>query len=525
MEVQEGLLCTSAGCGLSPGFNKLPSFVTDTVCLGRGDASLLGPGNVILRRDDSLICPKRQEGATLMGLATRLSYVCRTCPCNADRALCHRHGVAPPKVNNEMDSYRAALIKCAPNVLSLFVEFRSQWQDAWYEKWPKRKQELMYGSIDNDAVIPDRVNAMVKRECGHAYPSRPRLIQYYPNLATQAKFGPEFFAIQKAYCELFQRFEIGLGVRVTFASGMNAVEMGHWMDAVLADIPNARFYERDGKSWDATMQAEHMRVRLLAYASCGDEFLDFVRSGENVVGRDPRGVLKYKLRATVKSGHNDTTLGNSLVNAGIAFEAMVALRLQGDIIVAGDDLLVVVDGDFDDIRFSAVESDCGIRPEYRKFDNVADVSFVSGVWFKLPSGCVFCPKPGRLLARLFWTVRPPPAKKRQLYLNAVVSGLLPTCHDVPVIADFLRAHFTVGIPDVAYVTDKFHWMWSVEQDYNKSDLFEAFCSRYQFHYAEIVDCVALIRSVAGRVGMLSHPVLDRIMEVDLADLADRPLSL
>jgi len=35
----------------------------------------------------------------------------------------------------------------------------------------------------------------------------------------------------------------------------------------------------------------------------------------------------------------------------------------------------------------------------------------------------------------------------------------------------------------------------------------------------------MLTACRGRVGIVSHPVLDRLMEVDLSDLASRPLSL
>jgi len=381
-------------------------------------------------------------------------------------------------------------------------------------------------SVDDDVPEPGRVKLMVKREGAHAMPTRPRGIQYYTNLATQSLFGPEFYALQKAYTSWFQRRDVGGGVRVTFASGLNAETLGDWMKDVLSDVRLPMFYERDGKNWDATMQEEHLGVRLAAYVAAGPAFVEFVKAGFEVRGSHARGGMRYRLRGTVKSGHNDTTLGNSIVNACIAVTAMHQHGLHGDVIVAGDDLLIVVEGDFDEHALAATEARCGIVPDYRKFSNPCDVSFISGVWFCAASDWIFVPKPGRLLARLFWSTHPPPPKLRQRYLNAIVLGLRPSCGDIPVVGEFLDAHYDKGAPvDAPRSLDKRLKVWSVGKSASRQAMVAAFCARYGVSEEEIVDVESFLRGVKGRVGLVSHPVLDRLVEVDLADLSERPLSV
>lgn len=528
MEVVDGVILTEGGVSLQPGFNVLPVNVTNTICFGAGDISKLAPGNALLKRDPDVrpeSCVSDQKGATLVGLSTGLSYVCRTCACNAERAICHRHGVTPPPVTASFDDVIGYFDGVRESLLDGFVAYRAEWQDAWIYKWPAVKQRLIKESLDNDAVLPGRVKLMVKFESGHAMPSRPRGIQYYPNLATQAAFGPEFYALQKAHTSWFQRRDVGRGVKVTFASGLNSAALGDWMREVLAETPEPHFYERDGKNWDATMQAEHLRVRLAAYACAGADFCGFVEEGFDVRGSHARGGLKYRLRGTVKSGHNDTTLGNSIVNASIAMKAMWAMNLRGDVIVAGDDLLVVVSGDFDEHAFAQLERECGIVPDYRKFSNPTEVSFISGVWFPVGEDWIFVPKPGRLLARLFWAVHPPPAKTRQNYLNSIVLGLRPSCGDMPIVSAFLDAHYEEAVaPCGPWAVGKYLKTWSVGKRAESQLLAEAMCARYGISMLDIDAAEVAIREARGRVGLLSHPVLDRILEVDLADLDVRPLA-
>lgn len=525
-----GRVQSEMGVRLFRFFTCVADCVTNTICLGRGDEGKLG-ACVIKRRDPAMAASGQcldldQRGATLMGLTTGMAFVLRNCPCNAHQALCHRHGTKAPPFSASFDPIFARLKELRPMLFSTYLSHLSHWSTAWLEKWPQKKREAIIDSELGDDVLPDRVKVMVKREVNHALPSKARLIQFYPNFATQAKFGPEFYAMQKTYTEVFHRFEILPGVRITFASGLNASSLGKWMEDVLSDIPNPMFYERDGKNWDSTMQRPHMDVRLAAYDVGGAEFVAFVSAGFEVTGTCQGSALKYKLTGTVKSGHNDTTLGNSLVNAFIAALSMAKCGLRGDIIVAGDDLLSVVDGDFDEHALAGVERDFGIVPEYRKFDNVLDVSFISGVWFRCNTGFIFAPKPGRLLARLFWTTKPPPPKRYAQYCNGIVAGLRPTCSAMPIIGAFLEAHYRDDVEVDAVAAWQHRTELEVDHALDLGDkcLRDSFCARYGLTHDDVAEVEQALRELPkGSVGFLSHPVLDRIVGHDLADVHVRPI--
>jgi hypothetical protein len=152
-----------------------------------------------------------------------------------------------------------------------------------------------------------------------------------------------------------------------------------------------------------------------------------------------------------------------------------------------------------------------------------DVSFVSGVWFPTGSSWHFVPKPGRLVSRLFWTTRPPAPKQISRYLNSIVMGLRPTCAGMPVIGAFLDAHYDAR-GGSGYVLDKRVRVWQTNKAVERSELLIGFCARYGLAVGDVEDCERFLLANSGRVGIVSHPVLDRMMEVDLADLADRPVS-
>jgi hypothetical protein len=435
-------------------------------------------------------------------------------------ALCNRHGVKPPQPQFERLWFTDYLAGVYREIELLYVEEMVHWTTGWLAKWPLNKRKGILRSQEADEIRASDLHCMVKREDYIAIPTRARLIQYYVNPATQAEFGPQITGLQKALTKLFYKRFVCEGITVTFASGMNALELGQWMDWAVESCAQVAFYERDGKNWDATMQEIHLDLKMEAYKCAGEDLLKYVAAGYQATGRNPRGRFKYAINGTTKSGHNDTTLANTLNNAGIAVQAMRACGLRGHILVAGDDMLAVVDGDFSLDEMVAEEAKSGIKPEARKFYRVQDVSFISGIWFDTTVGHVFTPKPGRLLRKLFWTVKPPPPKHRARYLNGVVLGLLPVCAGMPVVEAFLRAHYTAGEKSTPGLSPREHWR--VARSLDRSQMIGPFCTRYALTVPEVVALEESLLSHSGLVGIVRHPTIDKIVGVDLADLNDRP---
>jgi len=389
----------------------------------------------------------------------------------------------------------------------------------WRRKWSGSKRRQIDASVRDDRPRPELVDLMVKREAHHDPPSRPRGIQMYRNMATQALFGYVFYALQHAVCDVFRERDVGGGVDITIACGMNALDLGAWMDRVVRRGARG-FYERDGRNWDATMARHHHLLKMCLYRHINPDFARFVEACYRVRGAHlgPHGWLRYSVEGTVKSGHNDTTLGNSIVNAFIAAEALWAARVRGSILVMGDDLIIAL---YDEVPLEvlvAIEARFGIVPIARMFFSPFDVSFISGVWFPHGSGYAFAPKPGRLFARLFWTVHPPAPRRMEPYLRGVCRGLRPTCGGLPLVRELLRAFDTPGEADV--VRDKSTPY--AEVDVSWGDLFEHFASRYHVSVRDLHDCEAWLRLLEPGPALLVHPVLDALMRVDLADAPTRP---
>lgn len=465
-----------------------------------------------------------QIGATCVGPVCRLAYTCRSCICNAQNAVILRHGVEQPVCTRQFSGELwADVIRSICFEYDLLLPW---FLEHWLDRWPKGKCADIRRSQIVDAVIASCLKAFVKRECGYNLPSKARLIQGYINLATQALFGPEFACLQKAATRVFCGVEVGCA-RVWFGSGMDYRDLGAWMDRVMEDFGRPVFYERDGKNWDATQNDVHHAFKLRFYDCAGDAFVQFVESGFAGTGYVGRGedFMKYRLTGTVKSGHNDTTLGNSLVNAGILVEMLNHFRVRGYVLVAGDDALVAIDGDYPHQAFVDFEASFGICPVARRFDSPFDVSFISGVWYFVDGMYMFGPKIGRQLAKLWWTVHPPSTRAMTDYRYSVACCLAMVFLDFPFFRTYLPRLLSRG---KLRAIDKFKvtpFHSNVFRIQDQRGFRFGLCRRYGVTMDDLdrLDAIGAVLPLGPCY--VVDPAFDAIMEVDLADCPLRSCSV
>lgn len=513
-----GRLISSTAVEIPFGCGAFAADVTDAVCLGFGDRNLLGD-HVAIRSVPGACGIHQQSGATCLGLTTRVAFVLASCGANMHQALCTRHGQPYPKTAADiMDAYpRFAAIFAAISTEYMMssVSMRGDWE----KKWPGSKLLSILESEIFDIFQPSKVKCFVKREVYHKLPTKARLIQAYSRLVTQARFGPNCWVMQKLLSHVVRRFDVGDGIDVTFACGLNGLDLSMWMDSVVLDGVIC-FVERDGERWDSTMNPLLLEFKNRLYSILDREFAGFADQCIWSAGaaRTERGVFRYAVGGTVKSGHNDTTLGNSLINAAIAVLACLELGIRASVIVAGDDMLLAVYGEVDLAKYLAVEAKYGIIPVGAKFYQPKHVSFMSGVWVESNARFWFVPKPGRMLARLWWTVNPPTRKRVDRYKRGVARGLMPTCGKVPVIADLIVPFDTEG---EVILSDKARMFGVCAYDI-KDDIWAAFAARYGLNEFELRATCSRLRSLANHVGWYRDDVTDRIMTVDLADPNERP---
>jgi hypothetical protein len=518
---------------LPVGKYNLPDIACETLCLGYGDENNLMPSatvKIIGPHDDC--CNRKEAGATLRGYATGPSFVARKCHHNFHNALCNRHCKA---VKNQcvksMDRFIADFKQDFHVMQQDYCSSMLGADSAWLDKWPLSKRRLIIKSQAEEIPLPEQVKSFVKREGAHKPPTKARGIQGYANMATQAHIGPRCYTLQKVMTRGFNRCERN-GISITFASGFNSSDLGDWMTWALSKYDKPMFYERDGKNWDATMQEMHHELKKQVYDEiAAQEFVEFIDRCAKVEGmsrfKTSLGtvIIKYLVEYTTKSGHNDTTLGNSLINAAISYLSMLECGLKGDVIVAGDDCLIVIDGDFDEKQLAGAEAAFGIEPEYRKFDHVYDVSFISGIWCPSKGGLCFVPKPGRLFKRLFWTTTVVSKRMTRGWQSCVVAGLLPCVKGIPLVTEFLSLFDVKEKVRLSAVQTKELYRPAYNNVVNEFDpetILYWFMHRYKCSEAEMLSARNFLDSLPrGGIGLVNHPLLMKVCDIDLAEIDER----
>jgi len=489
-------------------------------CLGPRAQTALGTHANYVKRVVANDC-KAGRGATLLGASFGVAFVCRGCGHNMDNAIAKRHCAPQPPYLARGGCYDPFIIATRAAIEMNFMLEMSILAEEWILRWPLVKRLAINYSMFHDELLPGQCDAFIKREVSLKRPTKARGIQCYVNGITQAFMAPTICALQKAASKVMWFMASGYPeIDVTFGSGLNGPGFARWMTEAMARHQNCWFYERDGSNWDSTMNEQHHKLCMAIYSLAGPDVVTFLDACSVTVNtfHSQGSRIRWRVRFTRRSGHNDTSLSNSLVNAAILAESCYRCGLRASIIVNGDDALVAISGDFDSARLAAVESEHGIRPEFRKFHSPYDVSFVSGVWFPGDVNFMFAPKPGRLLVKLFWTVKDIPKKKRLEYVTSVARGLYPTCHSMPIIGEFLRVHI------VTSAEPKFKYNFDSTEQLCSSGIYDHFAIRYGVAVADLLEVEQLIRDVGPSVSLIRHWVTDVIISHDTAGLDDRPLS-
>lgn len=535
---ERGLLIPESLGALPWGRSRLHSNTCQSTCLGYGDETKIDRRHKLVTTRAKLpnVCNRQdQTGATCVGPVFGSSWVCRSCTCNFHNALCERHAKTAPPITGAFTHAPGMLATAAKRMAVDYQTAYNKWRTEWIEKWSLNKRLAIQHSQRMDMDEFAKVKSFVKRETGHKKVKKARAIQGYANFRTQAALGPQIYAAQKTCCQYFnhrnpQHEHSGIGI--TLASGMGAAELGDWMDYVHEKFGRPYFYERDGSNWDATMQAGHQDLVNEVYARILDpvtyQSIQWCREvkGSNVtISRDTKVATKisYRLKETTKSGHNDTSLRNSIINAAIAYEALRAVGVRAELIVAGDDLLVAMDRYVPASTLIKIEKDLGITPEAAVHDCYTKSTFISGHWIKDNKGFHFVPLLGRLLLRLYWTTSPLEVHEFQAFKYGVAEGLRPAIGNLPIysaLIDIPKPAKTNSTQVNKAIGEKYLMVWGQQQEFTKGTM-QWFCDRYGTCPSEIASLEALIRDSVAVPCILKHALADRIIARDLQEVDQR----
>lgn len=544
-----------------PGFTPIAgNFITTSHCLKSFKGNIsdhIDPRHQILQMQPERGCNKPgQKGAYVIGPFAAPPLVMRTCSCNAEHAavkrhLAERHDPTPEMTRTMVDI--AELIR--PILEEHYYRYRASmsWEN-WMARWPAWKSKAIKNAIlHEDINLPKLVTAMIKREVLVGFkldhlmkelllkePDKARLIHFYRYLATQERHALRYYCFQKALSDVFcegSTFQVpGCDIQITISSAMNQHAKGRWYDDVIlwsvgGESPTAR--ERDGGKWDSTMGDVHMDIQLRVMRNFEADFLETVEATRKCKVKfratGPRRELLdfleylcYLLDCTTKSGHNDTSSRNSLINAIITIAAIIVNEIrEARAIVIGDDMWSLFRERPNNEALDAAEYDCGIEPVSALFEPeaFARTEFASDAFAPSTEGTIAIPKFGKLAAKLFVTTTSVRPKDRADFAYSVALGLTDLLIEAPLYGDFLRCALQNASERRVIKTHK--WQRETEKRVHYDDSFyDWLFARYAITRSEIAELQSFLRECDGP-GYMKHPLLDKIMLVDLADPKDR----
>jgi len=292
--------------------------------------------------------------------------------------------------------------------------------------WARKRPHWHLLEIEESIALDDvdfRVKGHLKHEVLTKHPTKARLIQAHWNERTAYEFAGEYKAFHLALADC-SGLDVVVGrtqAKVWFAMGMSPTEIAN----VVGPWENLGWlYESDGTNWDANIQSEHLRIKLDVYAGL-DPLL--YAHAKRWVGRFTGKVLfkdhsfvAYAGSDTVKSGAPDTSSGNSLMRAELFVRAVSSLGLPWvHVIVMGDDLLACLPHGCSVQEILRAERAFGVAAKGAGFAHLEQVTFISCTFPALDGGVCMVPLPGRMFAKLGWTIHPIGLRSRGGYVRAV----------------------------------------------------------------------------------------------------------
>lgn len=387
-----------------------------------------------------------------------------------------------------------------------------------------------------DMAAPHKSKAFAKREVNVAVPSKARLIQGNSNEAT-AYEHPEEYAIMTAVVKALgdQIVEVdGVVCRFIYAGGKNHSQLSAIASAELAR-GHVIMDERDGKNWDATMNARLLSAEAHVYEmlklKSADRFLQRCAHVKGVVrclGAVGFTVIKYITAWKRLSGDWNTSVGNTIISIIIIFTALKHMPphlrpTHWTGLFMGDDYLGFmrypsgVDHNLLYSYMNDIEASCGITPIRALFKDPLRVSFCSlTLWPLRNGGYQFVPNPGKQLAKLFWAKDGSHLKRIYAYRTAIAQSFWKTFHGFELMQKFLKHHHTAGTAVVVldkYVTEP------LVNEVADVDWRSGFVYKYGIPYD------ALSFEFPKEDGVWHHPAIVHMIKIESLDPPERAGAL
>ncbi len=407
--------------------------------------------------------------------------------------------------------------------------------------WRDGKTQARLAQIDDSLAqgfyCLRKVKPHVKSEVSISKPKKARLIQAYQNDCASYIRANEYRAMHKAAIMVCSRVcHRPFTIHVQMASGLTHVEIASELQHMLSLYGTGfvYWYESDGKNWDSTVQMAHRVWLWNIYQLLSSDLHRHASQCSRATGRiRGRGAMQlawlvYTVMWTVFSGHQDTTAGNGMIRVEGNHSTLAGLpqplRPSAAFgFVMGDDCInaLAYEHPIDPVllnrTLNMLEARSGMTPESGVFTDLSQCSFLSATFANTTNGLHMFPAPGRVLAKLFWSVVSVPPRRQSSYIRQIAESMLPVFRGFSALTEFLEWH--IGPTDLEWTGDSrphrlapdgvVDWDSFVVRRYSVPNLLPGEMRGY------------LASFQPGMSHLLSHPWAQHLIRVDLADPADR----
>jgi hypothetical protein len=418
--------------------------------------------------------------------------------------------------------------------------------DAWSSRYPGPKRDMLAeGRRVDEAGVADKVfelSAFVKQESILKNETfDPRLIQgRTPEY--NSVIGPWMFTASKVLSDVWgiseSKFNQDPGRKfkpVTYASGMTREQLGLWHTEsmeFLDRLPGETVVvENDFSRFDRTLGVELLNIEMDAYKwffRLPAKTLRYLQQQFKTSGRTKKGKIKYKCEGTRKSGDQNTSVGNTIINGVVnLYLVCQALDISDPTLVPmrgvflGDDgYMLMKRHDADRVMQIAQDYYCslGLKAKCRRV-LLHEAEFCSSIFVPTQDGYILTPKPGRLMAKLFYSQKRLKPTKQAAWARGNVLGLINDVAHVPWLNVVFR-HVLECTADVNALYDRQklhqHRFYAERQHRPCGSSFEYYANRYGVERWLIEDFCSWYgdRKPVWQC-FLSHPLLRIVHEVDV----------
>jgi hypothetical protein len=467
------------------------------------------------------------------------------CPHNVLNALGNRHLVSPKNVANPPFNFMLL-----PEVSSIMIAaFREHMDITDPDDWKRGKTTAKLSNINRsfafDVLRSDAASSFVKREaCNlseakHFLISKARLIQGNRNEFTAYNQPREYRAISYAVKALAGHDINICGVKFTlvYAAGYNHDELSDLVSDWISSPGKIYYDERDGKTWDATMQEPTLRAEAEVYklfdSKIAELFLkrcEYVR-GSVLMKKFIPGIIRYVTKWKRLSGDWNTSVGNTIISMLIAVTAILSLpaHLRPHAVKAlfmGDDYLglyyyeALPDSKELTQALNDGEEHCGITPERAIGTCPLRISFISlGLWPRRCGGYQFVPHPARQLQKLMWTTRDMTGRNCSEQATALYKGFAPIYNRFRLMQDFLCRHNVCRNSNLTLDQQDYYFHYTLSTRDRDVDWRSGFCAKYRLPFT--ATDWQLPTTPIGKTEVWYHPVFAHMLHFELSGPEER----